>query len=152
MSPHITLFVITIFFQLTAFSNTDLRNHSFPTTYCNLGFILTAGGSQQFFNVRYISQCTVGNFNEPTRNTPCRQIKILQKSKSSSKCPLFYRPGAQSLSCNSQRYITCSSELTCFWTGSCKPSLHRLALPCIQWLSPQYERQSKLSYPTETTR
>lgn len=87
----------------TAFRKTDLRNHSFPKICCILGFILTAHGSQQFLIVRYILQCIVGNFNEPTRNTPSRQIKIFYKSKSSSKSPLFYRPRAQSLSHNSQK-------------------------------------------------
>ena len=38
--------------------------------YCALGFILTAHGSQQSLIVRYILQCIVGNFNQPSRNTP----------------------------------------------------------------------------------
>ena len=96
MSTHITLFAIIISFHSTAFRKTDLRNHSFLKIYsvCILGFIVAAHGSQQFLVVRYILQCIVGNFNEPTRNTPSRQIKIFYKSKSSSKSPLFYRPGA----------------------------------------------------------
>ena len=93
MSPHITLFAIILSFHLTAFRKTDLSNHSFPKIYCILGFILTAHGSQQLLIVRCILQCIVGNFNEPTRNTPSRQYRIFYKSKSRSKSPLIYRPG-----------------------------------------------------------
>ena len=61
LSPHITLFVITISFHSTALRKTNLMNHSFPKIYCILGFILRAFGSEEFLIVRYILHCIMGN-------------------------------------------------------------------------------------------
>ena len=55
--------------------------------------------------VRYSLQCIMGNYTVATRNTPCRQISTIYKSKSRSKHSHFRRHGAYCLSCNSQNTI-----------------------------------------------